>query len=210
MAEIKTKQTNADVGKFIRAFSNNDQKIRDSFELVSLMSKWTGYEPKMWGPSIIGFGKYHYKSERSSQEGDWPLIGFSPRKAAISLYVFTGAKEHEYLLEGLGKYKVAKACIYIKKLSDIDQKVLKKLILESIKYTEKKYGKYKEKPEKIPAKTKLRDGDSVKVIAGTHAGKSGTAKDLNISKTGHLTITVLQKNGVRFKTLAKNVVLDNK
>lgn len=210
MAEIKTKQTEADVSKFIKSFANTDQKIEDSFELVALMSKWTGYEPKMWGPSIIGFGKYHYKSERSSQEGDWPLVGFSPRKAAISLYVFTGLIEHKHLLEGLGKYKVTKGCIYIKKLSDIDQKVLKKMIGESIKHLEKKYGKYKNDPEKPKAGQKLKDGDPVKVIAGTHTGKSGIAKDLNISKTGHLTITVLQKNGVRFKTLGKNVIVNTK
>jgi hypothetical protein len=93
----------------------------------------------MWGPSIIGFGSYHYKSERSSQQGDWPLVGFSPRKAAISLYVFTGAEEHKYLLEGLGKFKMGKACIYIKKLSDIDQSVLKKLVKETISFLQSRY-----------------------------------------------------------------------
>ena len=103
------------------------------------MKEITGFEPKMWGPSIIGFGKYHYKSERSSQEGDWPLVGFSPRKAAISLYVFTGAKEHEHLLEGLGKYKMGKACIYIKKLSDINQGALRKIIKSTIDYLQTKY-----------------------------------------------------------------------
>lgn len=213
MGEIKTKQTNADVSKFIRSFADSPQKIEDSFELLALMSKWTGFEPKMWGPSIIGFGKYHYKSERSNQEGDWPLVGFSPRKAAISLYVYTGAKEHEHLLEGLGKFKVARACIYIKKLADIDQKVLKKMIAESIKYTQKKFGKYSEQTKKqkeVNTPQKLKDGDAVKVIGGTHTGKSGIAQDLNISKTGHLTVTVLQKKGVRFKTLGKNVVLNKK
>ena len=103
------------------------------------MQDFTGFEPKMWGPSIIGFGSYHYKSERSRQEGDWPLVGFSPRKAAISLYVFTGAKEHEYLLEGLGKFKMGKACIYIKKLSDIDQEVLKKIMKTTIDFLQTKY-----------------------------------------------------------------------
>ena len=127
MAELKTKQTNADVTEFINSFADTEQKRKDSFELLKLMEDFTGFEPKMWGTSIIGFGSYHYKSERSRQEGDWPLVGFSPRKAAISLYVFTGAKEHEYLLEGLGKYKMGKACIYIKKFSDINQDVLRKL-----------------------------------------------------------------------------------
>lgn len=139
MAELKTKQNNADVGEFINLFADTEQKKKDSFELLKLMQDFSGSEPKMWGSSIIGFGSYHYKSEKSSQEGDWPLIGFSPRKAAISLYVYTGAKDHEYLLEGLGKYKMGKACIYIKKLSDIDQDVLKKLMKETIDYLQREY-----------------------------------------------------------------------
>jgi hypothetical protein len=113
---------------------------RLSFELLKLMQDFTGYEPKMWGPSIIGFGCYHYKSDRSSQEGDWPLVGFSPRKAAISLYVYTGSPEHEHLLKNLGKFKMGKACIYIKKLSDIDQEELKNIMRASIDFLEQKYG----------------------------------------------------------------------
>lgn len=139
MAEIKTKQTNASVTGFINSFANTEQKRNDSFELIKLMSEVTSFEPKMWGPSIIGFGRYHYKSERSSQQSDWPLVGFSPRKAAISLYIFTGAKEHEHLLKGLGKFKMGKACIYIKKLSDINQDVLKIIMKESIAYLQRKY-----------------------------------------------------------------------
>ena len=104
------------------------------------MQEFTGFKPKMWGPTMIGFGVYHYKSERSRQEGDWPLVGFSPRKAAISLYVYTGAKEHEYLLKDLGKFTMGKACIYVKKLSDINQDALKRLMKVSIDYTQKKYG----------------------------------------------------------------------
>ena len=141
MAEIKTKQTNADVHEFINSFADTEQKRKDSFELLKLMQDFTGYEPKMWGPSIIGFGKYHYKSERSTQEGDWPLVGFSPRKAAISLYVFTGYPEHEYLLKDLGKFKMGKACIYVKKLSDINQDALKNLMKSTIEFLENKYGK---------------------------------------------------------------------
>lgn len=139
MAEIKTKQTNASVTGFINSFANTEQKRNDSFELIKLMSEVTSFEPKMWGPSIIGFGRYHYKSERSSQQSDWPLVGFSPRKAAISLYIFTGAKEHEHLLKGLGKFKMGKACIYIKKLSDINQDVLKIIMKESIAYLQRRY-----------------------------------------------------------------------
>ena len=139
MAELKTKQTSADVIEFINTFADTEQKRLDSFELLKLMQDFTGFEPKMWGASIIGFGSYHYKSERSSQEGDWPFIGFSPRKAAISLYVFTGAKEHEYLLKDLGKFKMGKACIYVKKLSDINQEALKKLMKEAIDFMQAKY-----------------------------------------------------------------------
>jgi hypothetical protein len=139
MAELKTKQTDRDVNEFINSFADTEQKRKDSFVLLNLMKELTGFEPKMWGPSIIGFGSYHYKSEKSSQEGDWPLIGFSPRKAAISLYVYTAAKEHEHLLAGLGKYKMGKACIYVKKLSDINQDVLKKIAKETIKFLRSKY-----------------------------------------------------------------------
>lgn len=139
MAELKTKQHNASVSEFINQFADSEQKRKDSFELLKLMQDFTGYEPKMWGPSIIGFGSFHYKSDRSRQEGDWPLVGFSPRKAAISLYVYTGAKQHEYLLENLGKFKMGKACIYIKKLSDIDQDVLRQLMKATIEFLKAKY-----------------------------------------------------------------------
>lgn len=134
MAEIKTKQHNADVFEFINTFVNTAQKREDSYELIKLMQEFTGQPPKMWGPSMIGFGRYHYKSDRSRQEGDWPLVGFSPRKAAISLYVFTGNPEHAHLLNDLGKYKVGKACIYIKKLSDIDQEALKRLMRATVSF----------------------------------------------------------------------------
>ena len=139
MSEIKTKQTNADVREFINSFADSEQKRKDSFELLELMQKFTGFEPKMWGPSIIGFGSYHYKSDRSKQEGDWPLVGFSPRKAAISLYVYTGSPEHEHLLQNLGKFKMGKACIYIKKLSDIDVTVLENMTKETIAFLQSKY-----------------------------------------------------------------------
>ena len=88
---------------------------------------------------MIGVGSYHYKSERSRQEGDWPLVAFSPRKDAISLYVFTGDAEHEHLLENLGKFKRGKACIYIKKLSDLNQQALENLILATVEYLKDRY-----------------------------------------------------------------------
>lgn len=140
MAEIKTKQTNADVYDFIETFANTEQKKKDSLELISIMRDITGLEPKMWGPSIIGFGTYHYKSDRSTQEGDWPRIGFSPRKAAISLYVFTGSTEHEHLLEDLGKFTRGKACLYVKKLSDINREALVRLIHATLDFLKEKYG----------------------------------------------------------------------
>jgi len=141
MAELKTTQTNADVNEFIYSFADTEQKRQDSFELLKLMREITGHEPKMWGPTMIGFGQYHYKSERSRQEGDWPLIGFSPRKAAISLYVYTGNQEHKHLLNDLGRFKMGKACIYIKKLSDINVDALKKLIKETISFLQANYDK---------------------------------------------------------------------
>ncbi|HPT32921.1 MAG TPA: DUF1801 domain-containing protein, partial [Prolixibacteraceae bacterium] len=139
MAELKTKQTDADVSEFIRTFADSEQKKKDSFELLQLMQDFTGFEPKMWGPSIIGFGSYHYKSERSRQEGDWPLVGFSPRKAAISLYVMSWGIDQEHLLKDLGKFTMGKGCIYVKKLSDIDPEVLKKLIKATIDHLQAKY-----------------------------------------------------------------------
>lgn len=140
MAEIKTKQHNGDVHEFINSFADTEQKKKDSFELLQLMQDITGYEPKMWGESMIGFGRYHYKSERSRQEGDWFLVGFSPRKAAISLYVYSDAPDQEDLLKDLGKFKMGKGCIYVKKVADIDQEVLKKIIESTIDFLREKYG----------------------------------------------------------------------
>ena len=140
MAELKTKQTNADVTEFINTFADTEQKRNDSFALLKLMQDITGFEPRMWGESMIGFGSYHYKSERSRQEGDWPLVGFSPRKTAISLYVFSGTLEQEELLYELGTFTMGKGCIYVKKLSDINQDVLKELIMENIQYLKSQHG----------------------------------------------------------------------
>jgi hypothetical protein len=139
MAELKTQKTDANVTDFINTFADSEQKRKDSFELLKLMQDFTGFEPKMWGPSIIGFGSYHYKSDRSRQEGDWPLVGFSPRKAAISLYVYSGTPEQEELLKVLGKFKKGAGCIYVKKLSDIDQDVLRKIMKATIDYLNARY-----------------------------------------------------------------------
>ncbi len=132
----KTNETEVDVTDFINSVVDNDEKKADSFRLIELMSKWTGFEPKMWGPTIIGFGSYHY-IYASGHEGDAPLIGFSPRKAAFSLYVFSQTEDSKQLLCGLGKFKISKACIYIKRLSDIKIPVLKKLCYESLAYLNK-------------------------------------------------------------------------
>ena len=139
MAEIKTKQNDADVHNFINSYANTEQKREDSFAILKLMEEVTGYEPKMWGESLIGFGSYHYKSERSRQEGDWLLVGFSPRKTAISLYVYSDCNGQEDLLKELGKFKMGKSCIYINKLSDINKDTLEKLIITTIDFLKSKY-----------------------------------------------------------------------
>lgn len=108
MAKNKTTETTNSVIDYINAVENEKQR-NDSLQLIELMRDLSGYEPKMWGPSIIGFGSYHYKYN-SGHEGQAPLIGFSPRKAATSLYVFTGLEQHKHLLDGLGKFKMGKAC----------------------------------------------------------------------------------------------------
>jgi hypothetical protein len=139
MGEIKTKVHDADVLAFIESFADTEQKRHDSHALIDLMREATGAEPRMWGPSMIGFGQYHYKSERSTQQGDWFLIGFSPRKAAISLYVYSGSPEHAHLLDGLGKFTMGKACIYVKRLSDIHIPQLKILMEETIAFLKARY-----------------------------------------------------------------------
>jgi len=142
MAENKTKATGENVIEFINHFANNPQKIADSFELIQLMEEATGEKAHMWGPSIIGFGSYHYKYA-SGHEGDAPRLAFSPRKAAISLYVFSGLEKHKTILDHLGKFKMGKACIYINKLSDIDTVELKKVMQFTLKWLEETYTKTK-------------------------------------------------------------------
>lgn len=136
MAKTKTTYTTVKVTDFINSYVDNDQKKADSFRLVELMQEWSGFEPVMWGPTIIGFGNYHY-TYASGHEGDAPIIGFSPRKAAFSLYIFSPTEKSKKLLAGLGKYKMAKACIYVKKLDDINIPTLQKLCKESIAYINK-------------------------------------------------------------------------
>lgn len=138
MGELKTKVTNASVIDFLNAVQD-DTKRQDSFRLLEMFEEITGEKAKMWGTSIVGFGKYHYKSERSAQEGDWPLVGFSPRKSALTLYIMSGFEGTEELLAKLGKHTKSVGCLYIKKLSDIDETVLKKIITRSYEDMKKKY-----------------------------------------------------------------------
>lgn len=133
MAKTKTTYTGQDVIDFVNSYVDNEQKKTDSFQLIELMQEWSDSEPKMWGPSIIGFGNYHYKYA-SGHEGDAPVLGFSPRKAALTFYVYSDTEKSKLALAELGKFKMSKACIYVKKLSDINIPALKELCMESIKF----------------------------------------------------------------------------
>jgi hypothetical protein len=135
MYELKTKINDASVEMFLKAIPE-DKKRQDSFAILDMMKEVTGEEPKMWGTSIIGFGTYRYKYA-SGQEGDWLRIGFSPRKQNLSLYIMSGFQQNEDLMAKPGKYSTGKGCLYIKKLEDIDQNVLKELIKASFTATKK-------------------------------------------------------------------------
>ena len=132
LAEIKTKQTSQSVEGFINTVKE-DQKRTDSFVLLELMKKESGEDAKMWGTSIIGFGNKRYKSPTSGREVDWFVIGFSPRKANLTLYLMINHKEHEDAIKRLGKHKTDGGCIYINKLEDIDLNILKGIINASLK-----------------------------------------------------------------------------
>ncbi len=138
MAELKTKATKASVTAFLRTIKPIE-KQKDGFTLLQMFKKATGQKAVMWGTSIVGFGMYHYKSERSSQEGDWALVGFSPRKQNLTLYIMGGI-EKDKTLKKLGKYKTSPGCLYINKLSDVDVKLLSSLIKKSYNLKKKTYG----------------------------------------------------------------------
>ncbi len=139
MAEIKTQKNKASVLKFLRAVSDPVQK-QDALMLLEAFKEITGEKPMMWGKAIVGFGEYHYKSERSTQEGDWPLTAFSPRKQNLTIYIMPGFKGHEALLKKLGKHKISGgSCLYIKRLSDIHLPTLKKIIERGYKTMKKRY-----------------------------------------------------------------------
>lgn len=125
MSENKTVETNESVEKFLQTIEDEQQQ-KDSYVLVDIFKEVSGSSPKLWGNSILGFGNYHYKY-KSGREGDWFYIGFSPRKGKLSLYVYSDTADNQKLLKSLGKYKMGKSCIYVKKLDDIDQKVLRQI-----------------------------------------------------------------------------------
>jgi len=133
MTKNKTTQTEVNVIDFINSYVDKEQKKVDSIQLIDLMQSWSGSGPKMWGPTIIGFGSYHY-TYASGHEGDAPMLGFSPRKAQFSLYIYSKTDKSEELLKEFGKFTVGKSCIYIKKLSDINIAILEQLCMETIDY----------------------------------------------------------------------------
>lgn len=140
MAELKTKPTKESVTKFIKSVEPKEKRA-DGLALLKLFKEATGEKAVMWGTSIVGFGKYHYESDKSVQEGDWFHVGFSPRKQNLTLYILAWKKEDPKLLVKLGKYKRGGGCLYINRLSDVDEKVLAKLIKEIYSYRVKMHQK---------------------------------------------------------------------
>ena len=139
MAELKTQATKESVAKFLNSIED-ENKRKDCKTVAKLMEEATGSKPVMWGPSIVGFGSYHYKGA-SGREGDWMLIGFSPRKQNLTIYLMGGFSKHKDLMEKLGKHTISGgSCLYIKRLDDIHMPTLKKLVHESVKYMKKMHG----------------------------------------------------------------------
>ncbi|MEO8573355.1 MAG: DUF1801 domain-containing protein [Pyrinomonadaceae bacterium] len=130
--EIKTRETDASVDEFLNGVGDEQQRT-DSFKIAEMMKRITGEEAKMWGAAIVGFGKRIYRSPTTGREVDWTKIAFSPRKAALTLYVLNGSAGQAKLLEKLGKHKTGKGCLYIKRLSDVDEKVLEKIVKAALK-----------------------------------------------------------------------------
>ncbi|MCY3555641.1 MAG: DUF1801 domain-containing protein [Gemmatimonadetes bacterium] len=137
MSELKTRPTDASVVAFIDAV-DHPRRREDARTLLELMQRVTGEEPVMWGPSIVGYGSYHYRYA-SGQEADWPVVGFSPRKQNLSIYIMTGFEASDELLSRLGKYKTGKSCLYINKLADVDMDVLETLVRASVAEMKRRY-----------------------------------------------------------------------
>ncbi|GAB4575150.1 MAG: hypothetical protein Kow0077_25240 [Anaerolineae bacterium] len=132
MATLKTRPTDASVQAFLER-QNDPQRREDCFTLVKLMQEVTGEPPVMWGDSIVGFCRYHYRYA-SGREADWFLVGFAPRKQALTLYIMSGFTAYDALLETLGKYKTGKSCLYVKRLADVDQAALRELVQQSVEH----------------------------------------------------------------------------
>lgn len=132
--EVKTKETKQSVSAFLKKISDKTRRD-DCLAVCDLMREVTGEEPKMWGSSIVGFGRYHYKGA-SGREGEWMITGFSPRKNDLTLYIFGGFESFAGVMKRLGKFKTGKGCLYLKSLADVDAKVLKKLVEASVKKME--------------------------------------------------------------------------
>ena len=137
MAENKTQPTKASVTAFLDGIEDTGKRA-DAKKVAAMMRKATGKPPKMWGPSIVGYDSYHYRYA-SGREGDFMVTGFSPRKQALTVYIMPGFKSFDALMKKLGKFRTGKSCLYIKRLSDVDENVLNELIVESVKHMRKKY-----------------------------------------------------------------------
>lgn len=132
MSENKTRPTNQDVVAFLNSVEHKTRR-EDGLALLNMMVEETGEEAVMWGSSIVGFGSYHYQYA-SGREGDMPLVGFSPRKQSMTIYIMPGFDEYEDLLASLGKHKIGKSCLYVNKLADVDENVLRRLIRQSVEH----------------------------------------------------------------------------
>ena len=137
MSDIKTRPTDASVNAFIDAV-DHPRRREDARTLQELMQRVTGEEPVMWGPSIVGYGSYHYRYA-SGQEADWPVVGFSPRKQNLSIYIMTGFEESDDLLTRLGKHKTGKSCLYVNNLAEVDLDVLESLVRASVAEMKRRY-----------------------------------------------------------------------
>lgn len=137
MSDLKTRPTGASVEAFIDAVEH-PRRREDARTLLELMHRVTGEEPVMWGPSIVGYGSYHYRYA-SGQEADWPVVGFSPRKQNLSIYIMTGFEASDALLSRLGKHKTGKSCLYVNKLADVDLEVLETLVRASVAEMKRMY-----------------------------------------------------------------------
>jgi hypothetical protein len=138
MAELKTKQTKESVADFIAAIADEGRR-KECKELLKLFKEITKEKPVIWGNGVVGFGTFHYKSERSKQEGDWFISGFSPRKQNFTIYIIPGFSGYPDLMKKLGKYKTGGGCLYINKLADVDTKVLRELISQAVTFMKEKY-----------------------------------------------------------------------